>query len=67
MMIRHGTTGAGGTTITGSGSNLTGSGAPEGVVAAAQGSWYGDTATGFLYFKFSGGSGNTGWNLVLQA
>jgi len=37
-----------------------GSGSPEGVVTAAPGSIYTDTATGNLYKKVTG-TGNTGW------
>lgn len=39
-----------------------GSGSPEGVVTAAQGSLYGDTTNGRLYVKNTG-TGNTGWLL----
>lgn len=45
------------------GPNYYGSGSPEGVLSAPNGSLYVDSATNDLYWKASG-SGNTGWALV---
>lgn len=43
-----------------------GSGSPEGTVAAPVGSWYSDLANGIPYFKKTG-TGNTGWKAVTLA
>jgi len=48
----------------GVGGSFTGTGSPEGVLEAAVGAFYWDTAANTLYFKATG-TGDTGWIVLL--
>lgn len=66
VVIRHGGSGSGSTTITGSGGTSAGTTDPEGSLAAAEGSIYLNKTTGVVWIKTSGGAANTGWDILIQ-